>query len=88
MTERARRVAVDQFNALMSQAEPALWGTVPGEGFTLDPAGTVRAFRAHALTAAELRTIAAAATAVANAAWDAALADMATTLINTRRGCP
>jgi hypothetical protein len=85
VTERANRLARDQFAALLAEADTKLLGLKPGEGVTLDPSGTVRAFRANHITAGELRVVATAASALASAAYEAAIGDLADSLITERR---
>lgn len=85
MTTRARHVATDQLSALLAEAETALWGRAPGEGIALDPAGTITAFRSRNFTAAELSEIALAAQTLATAAFEAAIGDLADTLVSERR---
>ena len=85
MTGRADQLASDQFTALLAEAKPLLWGTRPGDAVMIDPSATVRVFRANSLTAAELRSIALAASTLANAAYDAAIGDLADTLTTERR---
>lgn len=85
MTGRANDFALDQLAELLAEADTKLLGLKPGEGVTLDSSGAVRAFRANHITAGELRVVAAAAIALANAAWDAAIGDLADSLITERR---
>jgi hypothetical protein len=85
VTQRANTLALDQLAALLAEADTKLLGLKPGEGVTLDPSGTVRAFRANHITAGELRVVATAASALASAAYEAAIGDLADSLITERR---
>lgn len=85
MTRRANAFALDQLAELLAEADTKLLGLKPGEGVTLDPSGVARAFRADRITAGELRVVATAASALASAAYEAAIGAMAESLAAERR---